>query len=76
MREVTRGGLSFTSALTVMFIGLKLCGMIQWSWVWVLAPTWIDVALAIICILITYKIRKKRGKYARHSKDEEGICDD
>lgn len=27
--------------LTVLFIGLKLTGYIDWSWVWVLSPLWI-----------------------------------
>lgn len=31
-------GIGFCGLLTVLFIGLKLGGIIEWSWVWVLAP--------------------------------------
>ena len=43
-----RGGISGTGALTLIFITLKLCGIIDWSWVWVLSPIWISIALAFI----------------------------
>lgn len=39
------GGLSLCSTLTVIFIVLKLVGVIEWSWLWVLAPTWIPTAI-------------------------------
>jgi len=50
----TSGGISFTSMLTVLFIGLKLTGHIGWSWWWVLSPFWISigVGLAILVILL------------------------
>ena len=37
--------MSFTSLLTVLFIGLKLAGFIDWSWVWVLSPLWISAII-------------------------------
>jgi len=40
----------FLSLLAVLFIGLKLAGIIQWSWVWVLAPIWIPLALALLIL--------------------------
>lgn len=40
-----RGGISFCGMLTIAFIVLKLAGYITWSWWWVLAPTWIPLAL-------------------------------
>ena len=46
------GGIGFTGLLTIVFIVLKLCGVIQWSWLWVLSPLWISFALAIIIIII------------------------
>ena len=42
------GGLSLCSALTVLFVGLRLADVIQWSWWWVLAPIWAPWALAAI----------------------------
>ena len=44
------GGLG--TLLTVAFIVLKLCGVISWSWVWVLAPLWISFALGLVVFLI------------------------
>jgi len=32
--------------LGVVFIVLKLTGVIAWSWLWVLAPFWIPLAIA------------------------------
>ena len=45
------GGIGVTGLLQVAFIVLKLCGVIKWSWWWVLAPTWIGLALALIIIV-------------------------
>lgn len=38
--------------LGVAFVVLKLCGVISWSWVWVLAPFWIPIVLSILLIII------------------------
>ena len=46
------GGISFTGLLQIAFIVLKLCGVINWSWLWVLSPTWITIAIIIIIVLI------------------------
>lgn len=37
--------------LTVLFIGLKLTGDIDWSWWWVLSPIWFVVAVAIVGVV-------------------------
>jgi hypothetical protein len=39
-------GVSFSGLLAITFIVLKLIDVIQWSWVWVLAPIWIPLSLA------------------------------
>ena len=46
------GGIGFTSALTLLFIALKLSGVIDWSWLWVLSPTWIGILLGILIVII------------------------
>lgn len=43
--------LTFSSILGVAFIVLKLCGVIAWPWVWVLAPIWVPVVIALIVLL-------------------------
>lgn len=38
--------------LTVAFVVLKLCNVIEWSWWWVISPIWIYVGLSILLIVI------------------------
>lgn len=45
-------GIGFTGLLTIVFIVLKLLGKISWSWVWVLAPLWIEAILVVLIILV------------------------
>ena len=49
-------------ALTVLFIALKLCGVITWSWVWVLAPLWLCALAAGVVLLgiLVYIVKKRR----------------
>lgn len=46
------GGVGFVGALTIVFITLKLCKIIDWSWWWVLSPILIPVALVLVILLI------------------------
>ena len=48
----SNGGIGFTGLLTIVFIVLKLCGVISWSWLWVLSPIWINLGLALIMFAI------------------------
>ena len=45
-------GLGVCDILGIVFIVLKLVGVISWSWWWVLAPFWIPFAIAILCVII------------------------
>lgn len=45
------GGIGFVGLLTVAFIVLKLCKVINWSWWWVLSPIWILSAVILIVLL-------------------------
>lgn len=45
-------GIGVSGLLQVAFIVLKLCGVIDWSWWWVLAPTWGSIALALLAVLV------------------------
>jgi len=42
------GGVGITGLLGVLFIGLKLGNVIHWSWLWVLSPFWIPLAVVLI----------------------------
>ena len=47
-----KGGIGFGGVLTIVFIVLKLCGVIEWSWLWVLSPIWISLAISFIIMAI------------------------
>lgn len=47
-RSSSPGGVGFAGLLTLLFIGLKLGHVIDWSWWWVLSPMWITFALAFV----------------------------
>lgn len=49
---VNGGSVGFCGLLTLVFIVLKLCKVISWSWLWVLAPLWIPVGIAIALWII------------------------
>lgn len=44
------GGIGFASLLTVAFIVLKLCHVINWSWFWVLSPMIFGISLVLIIV--------------------------
>ncbi|MDE2104214.1 MAG: hypothetical protein KGL39_43660 [Patescibacteria group bacterium] len=57
------GGIGFAGLLTIVFITLKLCHVINWSWIWVLAPMWIIaivVAAVFVALCILYFILDRK----------------
>lgn len=46
-------GPGFASILFFIFLILKLCSVITWSWWWVTAPLWIPFALAAGIIVVS-----------------------
>ena len=50
--STSSGGISFTGALTILFVGLKLTNVITWSWWWVLSPIWISLSILVFILLI------------------------
>lgn len=61
-------GSGFTGLLTIAFIVLKLCGVINWSWWWVLSPLWISVGLVVAVLLIVGIICLIDSSVQRHTK--------
>jgi hypothetical protein len=57
----------FVGLLQVAFIVLKLCGVIDWSWWWVLAPTWIGAVLVIL-VVCAFLVAVLVGATRAHSK--------
>ena len=44
-------GIGFGGLLTVLFVALKLTGVIGWSWWWVVSPLWIGLAVVAVVLL-------------------------
>lgn len=56
-------GVGLPGLLTIVFVTLKLCHVIDWSWWWVLSPMWITASLVVlflsVCALGYYTTRPK-----------------
>lgn len=67
------GGIGFAGLLAIVFITLKLMGYIaSWSWLWVLSPIWIPLALVLFSLILgmigailLYKQSSKKWKKRR-----------
>ena len=46
----------FLGFLTLIFITLKLCHIIDWSWVWVLAPLWIPLSVVLAIAIVVFVV--------------------
>ena len=47
---------SFPTLLTITFIVLKLCNVITWSWLWVLAPLWIPTVIILLGLVLIFAL--------------------
>lgn len=45
-------GMGLDVILTIVFVVLKLCEVITWSWWWVFSPIWISWGIAILVIAL------------------------
>jgi hypothetical protein len=53
--------ISFCGLLAIAFIVLKLTKVISWSWLWVLSPLWIPLALALVIFIVYFIIKLIQG---------------
>ena len=80
---VSYGGMSFISTLQLVFIILKLCGVITWSWWFVMMPMFGSTALMlaiaiiflIVCLVVACKNKHRRRKFTKklHDNDKSGL---
>jgi len=58
MKDSTASGSWFFSALVLIFITLKLCHVINWSWWWVFSPWLFPLAIfgGVGIIYVVFKI--------------------
>ena len=53
MSEITvNHSFNMLHILTIVFVILKLCNIIDWRWIMVLLPSIIDIALCLIALII------------------------
>lgn len=50
--KTTSSGIGLTGLVFIVFLVLKLTHVIDWSWLWVTAPLWIPLAIALILLLV------------------------
>lgn len=50
--NASSGGIGLVGMLGILFVGLKLGNVIDWSWWWVTAPFWGGVALAVSLVAV------------------------
>jgi len=51
--------MKFADALLLLFIGLKLAGLIEWSWLLVVSPLLISIVIAVVNIAYQEYQKKK-----------------
>ena len=50
--SASSSGIGGVGVLGIVFVTLKLCGVINWSWWWVTSPFWIPFAVATVIVVI------------------------
>ncbi len=58
-KNSSSGGMGFLGVLQIVFIVLKLCKVITWSWLVVLIPLWIELLLCVGVLVFIYWLKKK-----------------
>ena len=64
--------ITFPMALLLLFVGLKLGKIIDWSWMWVLSPLWIPLPIAlffIVALVIVRKFETPEERVVRHMRE-------
>jgi hypothetical protein len=68
----SEGGL-FTTLLLVAFIVLKLCGVINWSWWWVLSPFWIPAGVALLFFIVFLPFKKDKPEPPKATRWQQRV---
>lgn len=56
--ESKSSGLGILVVLQIVFLVLKLTGLIDWSWWLVLVPLWADIGIGLLFIILAFIIYK------------------
>ena len=57
-KSSSSGGMGFLGVLQIVFIVLKLCKVITWSWWVVLIPLWIELVVVVGILLFIAWLKK------------------
>ena len=52
--KISCSDISLPSTLFIVFLVLKLTGVISWSWWWVFAPLWIPLLIVLAIFLVGF----------------------
>ena len=53
-KETAGGGVGFFGLLTILFIALKLTGVIDWPWLLVLSPLLVSIAVGLLIVIVVF----------------------
>lgn len=62
------GGIGLLGAVFLVFLILKLVGVITWSWLWVFAPLWIPAALGVAVLLVVGVVALVGAAFAQRGR--------
>jgi hypothetical protein len=69
-------GIGIFTVVGIVFVILKLVGVIDWSWLWVLAPFWISIVFYVLLIggvflfFLAIELNKER-KYKKRLEEKK-----
>ena len=71
-KNTSNTGLGLSSVLTIIFVVLKLVGVINWSWWWVFSPTLIDIGLVVIILIgfAIYEVHENKSISKKGKQDK------
>lgn len=67
--NTSSGGVGFCGLLTIVFITLKLCGVLGWPWWWVLAPIWMPTICGLSIIGIGVMLSRRAERKAKKERE-------
>lgn len=53
---VQKGGMGLFGWMFLIFLTLKLVGVIAWSWWWVTAPLWMPFTILVLILVATFTL--------------------
>lgn len=58
-KSTTYQGIGLPGLIFIVFLVLKLCKVINWSWWWVTAPLWGSLIIGIVIAVIAFMVIRK-----------------